>query len=37
MRKEATLDMHADVTGLEPEQRDEVDELFRGTLTGDEE
>jgi hypothetical protein len=37
MRREAALDMHADVTGLEGEPRDEVDELFRGTLTGDEE
>jgi hypothetical protein len=37
MRREATTVMPADVTGLEPEPRDEVDELFRGTFTGDEE
>lgn len=34
MRKEARLDMHADVTEPEPEPRDEVDELFRGEPIG---
>lgn len=35
MRKEAPVDMHADVSGLEsePRPRDEVDELFRGEPT----